>query len=89
MVQLPIGAEDQFTGIVDLITMRAITWTDGTAHEQPAHGASVRAARRRLEESVAELHAEALEELGAMTEQTLRTALRDLTLPIMFSPSDV
>ncbi|GAB2621914.1 elongation factor G 2 [Paractinoplanes abujensis] len=40
----------------------------------------VRAARRRLEEAVAELHPAALEELGHMSDGTLRTALRDLTL---------
>ncbi|GID32834.1 elongation factor G [Paractinoplanes brasiliensis] len=40
----------------------------------------VRAARRRLEEAVAELHPAALEELGDMSDTTLRTAMRELTL---------
>jgi elongation factor G len=29
-IQLPIGAEDQFTGIVDLVTMKARVWLDET-----------------------------------------------------------
>ncbi len=29
-LQLPIGAEDHFKGIVDLITMKAIIWDDAT-----------------------------------------------------------
>ncbi len=28
VMQLPIGAEDKFTGIVDLITMKAVIWED-------------------------------------------------------------
>jgi elongation factor G len=75
VVQLPIPG-----GVVDLVTMRALTWTDGVMHAQPADGTQAQAARRRLEEAVAELHAGALEELDAMSTQTLRTALRDLTL---------
>lgn len=26
VLQLPIGAEDRFAGIVDLVTMKAVTW---------------------------------------------------------------
>jgi elongation factor G len=80
VVQLPIGSEDGFTGVVDLVGMRALRWADGVAHEEPAGGPEVRDARRRLEEAVAERHAGALAELGAMSEGTLRAALRDLTL---------
>ena len=28
-LQLPIGAEDDFKGVVDLITMKGIVWDDG------------------------------------------------------------
>ncbi|MGW1810004.1 elongation factor G [Streptomyces sp. NPDC002078] len=87
VVQLPIGAEDGFTGVVDLVRMRSLVWADGadTAVAGPVPEAlAEEAARRRraLEETVAELHPAALEEfcdretLGA---DTLAGALRDLT----------
>ncbi|MFC8097880.1 elongation factor G [Streptomyces sp. NPDC057363] len=87
VVQLPIGTEDGFTGVVDLLSMRALTWADGAeaVEEGPVPDAlREEAARRRrlLEETVAERHPAALEEfcdretLGAAT---LAAALRDLT----------
>ena len=60
--------------------MRALTWTDGVLTERPATDPAARTARQRLEEAVAELHPEVLEELGAVSEGTLRRALRELTL---------
>ncbi|MEV5436858.1 elongation factor G [Streptomyces sp. NPDC052682] len=86
VTQLPIGAEDGFTGVVDLPRMRALLWADGDAvTEGPVpDGLLAEAARRRrlLEEAVAELHPEALEEYcttGTLSARTLTTALRDLT----------
>ncbi|WP_426366840.1 elongation factor G [Streptomyces sp. E-08] len=87
-VQLPIGREDGFTGVVDLVGMRAYVWADGadTYTGQPVPddlGDEARHRRRRLEETVAELHPGALEEFcetGALTGPTLTGALRDLTL---------
>ncbi|MFI6460863.1 elongation factor G [Streptomyces sp. NPDC050538] len=87
VVQLPIGTEDRFTGVVDLLRMRALVWTDGadTAEEVPIPEALLAEARRRrrlLEEAVAELHAGALEEFydgSALSAETLSSALRDLT----------
>ncbi|KOG43083.1 elongation factor G [Streptomyces resistomycificus] len=87
VVQLPIGSEDAFTGVVDLLRMRALTWPDGgdTVHEGPVPTAlREEAARRRrlLEETVAELHPGALEEFcarSALDTPTLVDALRDLT----------
>ncbi|MFD7684849.1 elongation factor G [Streptomyces sp. NPDC059781] len=86
-VQLPIGAEDTFTGVVDLLHMRALTWTDeGRARDAaPVPDELREEARRRrrlLEEAVAELHPGALEEFcdtGALGTGTLTGALRDLT----------
>ncbi|MFF7122964.1 elongation factor G [Streptomyces sp. NPDC016566] len=87
VVQLPIGAEDGFTGVVDLVRMRSLLWDGGggTAVEGPVPETLTEEALRRrrvLEEAVAELHPAALEEFcagSALTEQTLVAALRDLT----------
>jgi elongation factor G len=84
VVQLPIGREGNLTGVVDLVGMRRLTWSDGAREEEPidraAATAEIRAARRRLEEAVAERHAGALDQLGHMSDATLRRALRELTL---------
>ncbi|NHI05540.1 Elongation factor G 2 [Streptomyces sp. KO7888] len=87
VVQLPIGAEHRFTGVVDLVRMRALVWADGaeTAEEGPVPDAlREEAARRRrlLEEAVADRHPAALEEFcdrETLTAATLAAALRDLT----------
>ncbi|MGW1187965.1 elongation factor G [Streptomyces sp. NPDC002559] len=86
VVQLPIGSEDDFTGVVDLVRMRALVWADGDGvEERPVPDALREEAHRRrrlLEETVAELHPAALEEFcerSALGERTLGTALRDLT----------
>ncbi|MFJ5641807.1 elongation factor G [Streptomyces sp. NPDC093223] len=89
VVQLPIGAEDGFTGVVDLVRMRALVWPDGggTAVTGPVPGglrAEAERRRRALEETVAALHPAALEEFcapgGRVSDGTLRTVLRELTL---------
>ncbi|MEU6298883.1 elongation factor G [Streptomyces erythrochromogenes] len=88
VVQLPIGREDGFTGVVDLVTMRALHWRDESAGFESGpvpEALREEAGRRRrlLEETVAELHAEALEEFcadAALGDGTLARALRELTL---------
>ncbi|WP_327173135.1 elongation factor G [Streptomyces sp. NBC_01336] len=87
VVQLPIGYEDGFTGVVDLLGMRALVWADGSGtYEEGDVPDELRdeAQRRRrlLEETVAELHPSALEEFCARSElsgRTLAGALRELT----------
>ncbi|AKJ09506.1 elongation factor G [Streptomyces incarnatus] len=87
VVQLPIGAEDGFTGVVDLVRMRSLVWADGagTAVEGPVPeslGEEAVRRRRALEETVAELHPAALEEFcerGTLSAGTLAATLRDLT----------
>ncbi|MEU4516089.1 elongation factor G [Nonomuraea wenchangensis] len=92
-VQLPIGAEDGFRGVVDLVRMRALVWDGGGAQvrEEPVPEELLAEARRRrglLEETVAGLHPGALEEFcaapanagAALSEETLALALRELTL---------
>ncbi|WP_042435331.1 elongation factor G [Streptacidiphilus anmyonensis] len=87
VVQLPIGAEEHFTGVVDLVALRALTWPDavsGLRVDEIPHPLRDEALRRRrlLEEAVAELHPRALEEFcadGRLGDQSLAAALRDLT----------
>ncbi|MGC2997698.1 elongation factor G [Streptomyces sp. G35A] len=86
-VQMPIGAEDAFAGVVDLVRMRALTWGDdgeygGGAPVPDELCDEARRRRRLLEEAVAELHPGALEEFcdtGSLGTGTLTAALRDLT----------
>lgn len=88
VVQLPVGREDQFSGVVDLLRLRALTWADGSglAEDGPVpDDLREEAARRRrdLEEAVAERHPAALEEFcaqGTVSAATLSAALRLLTL---------
>ncbi|MCX4742053.1 elongation factor G [Streptomyces antibioticus] len=87
VVQVPIGAEDGFTGVVDLLRMRALIWGDdgggaveGVVPEELREEAVRR--RRLLEEAVAERHPAALEEFcerETLSAATLAAALRDLT----------
>ncbi|WP_433248813.1 elongation factor G [Streptosporangium sp. CA-135522] len=87
VAQLPIGREDGFTGVVDLLRMRSLVWADGheTFEEGPVPDALREEAHRRrrlLEEAVAELHPVALEEFcteSVISARTLAAALRDLT----------
>ncbi|MGW4684787.1 elongation factor G [Streptomyces sp. NPDC004244] len=95
VAQLPIGREDGFTGLVDLVRMRALTWPEGRDTYETADvrgpgavgDADLRAEaerrRRLLEETTAELHPAALEEFcttGALSDETLALALREITL---------
>ncbi|MFH8618732.1 elongation factor G [Streptomyces sp. NPDC017979] len=86
-VQLPIGSEGGFTGVVDLVRMRARQWRagDDAVTDAPVpNGLRAEAVRRRrqLDEAVAELHPQALEEYctgAAVSDATLARALRELT----------
>lgn len=87
VVQLPIGREDGFTGVVDLLRMCALTWSNGGngPQEGPVPDELRTEAvhrRRQLDEAVAELHPVALEEFcatAAVSTDTLRGALREVT----------
>ncbi|MBO4209733.1 elongation factor G [Micromonospora echinofusca] len=87
VVHLPIGREDGFTGVVDLVRMRALVWSGDAPSpvEQPVPDGLRDEARRRrrlLEEAVAERHPAALDEFCAgasVTDSTLVGALREIT----------
>ena len=62
-MQLPIGAEDKFTGIVDLVTMKAVVWEDESLgakfHEEPIPAdlkAQAEEYREKLLEAAADWH---------------------------------
>ena len=87
VVQMPIGREDGFAGVVDLVRMRALSWPAGQetvvvgpVPDELVSEATVR--HRALVEAVAELHAAALDEFcarGDVGAETLVPALRELT----------
>ncbi|WP_306357045.1 MULTISPECIES: elongation factor G [unclassified Nocardia] len=85
-VQLPIGDESEFTGVVDLVRMRALVWQADGLSERPIPAALAELAshrRRALDEAVAERHAAALDEFvdhAELSAETLTAALRELTL---------
>ncbi|AGP31619.1 elongation factor G [Corynebacterium terpenotabidum] len=91
VMQLPIGAEDDFDGVVDLIEMKAITWrgkvdvgADPTIEEIPADLAD-RAAeyRERLLETVAESDEALMEKYFSGEElsiEEIKTAIRKMTV---------
>jgi elongation factor G len=84
-VQLPIGAEEAFVGVVDLVTMTALLWDKGTGIEFRTEAIPVgmlpaaEAARHALIEAVAETSDELMEtyfESGELTESQIRFGMR-------------
>ena len=47
-IQLPIGAESEFSGVIDLLEMRALVWEDGMgeSYEDRGHPRGARSRRR-------------------------------------------
>ncbi|HSQ69537.1 MAG TPA: elongation factor G, partial [Steroidobacteraceae bacterium] len=86
VIQLPIGAEDKFEGVVDLVRMKAIYWDDETQgmrfdyREIPADLAELAAEyREKLVEAAAEGDEELLHkylEEGVLSDAELRKGLR-------------
>jgi elongation factor G len=95
-VQLPIGQEEHFRGVVDLVEMKAITWTDdlgtnmtiGDIPDELAEQAHEY--HHQLIDSVAdhddELLETYLEDEEKVTPEMLRRALRKATLDITVTP---
>ncbi len=89
-VQIPIGAEEGFSGVVDLIKMRSIIWDDasqGTKFEYGEIPAELTAKAAEWREKMLEAAAEASEEMmekylgeGDLSEEELKKALRDRTI---------
>jgi len=65
-IQIPIGAEEKFAGVVDLVTMQAIYWDDATQgmkFERRAIPAELAAEAKEWHDKMVEAAAEANEEL--------------------------
>jgi elongation factor G len=89
-LQLPIGAEDGFQGVVDLIKMQAIYWNEadmGTTYEARDIPAELADACKTWREAMVEAAAEASDELMEkylegveLSEEEIRAGLRRRTL---------
>ncbi|WP_269531246.1 elongation factor G [Chitinimonas sp. BJYL2] len=95
-IAIPIGAEDGFTGVVDLIKMKAILWDEasqGMKFDYVDIPADLVATANEWREKMVEAAAESSEELmnkyletGEMTEEELIGALRARTLACEIQP---
>jgi elongation factor G len=89
-IQIPIGAEDNFKGVVDLIKMKAILWDDasqGMKFEYVDVPAELVDSANEWREKLVETAAEASEDLmnkyleeGELSEAEIKKALRDRTI---------
>lgn len=94
-IQVPIGAEDQFKGIIDLVTMRAMVYTDDlgtTSDTAEIPGDLVDKAneyREKLLEAVADTDEELMMkylEGEELTEEEIRKGIRKGTIGLKFIP---
>ncbi|MBM7655972.1 elongation factor G [Neobacillus cucumis] len=94
-IQLPIGAEDQFEAIIDLVEMNAVFYgndlgTDIEVRDIPAeYMDQAEEYREKLVEAVAELDEELMEKyLGGeeITKEELKSAIRKGTVNVEFYP---
>ena len=96
-IQIPVGEEDSFKGVVDLITMKAIFWHDetmGAEYEIDEIPDNLRADaeewRDKLLETLAETDETLMEKYfddpSTITEDEIRTAIRKATLAMEIFP---
>jgi elongation factor G len=96
-IQIPIGAEETFKGVVDLITMKAIFWHDETMgaeysiEEIPADLLSeAQEWREKMLETIAECDDVLMEKFfddpSTITEDEIRVAIRKGTLSMVINP---
>ncbi len=95
-IQLPIGAEDYFQGVVDLVTMKSVIWDDDsmgmnmTVGEIPENLVpDAEAAREQLIEALADTDESLLEKFlegKTITDDEVKSALRAATLNISVVP---
>jgi elongation factor G len=95
-VVVPIGAEDKFTGVVDLLKMKAIQWDEpsqGMKFEYQDVPADLLDVAKKWRENMIEAAAEASEELmnkyleeGELSEEEIVAGLRKRTLACEIQP---
>ena len=95
-IQIPIGAEENFQGVVDLVKMKAIFWDEasqGTKFEYRDIPAELAESAQSWREQMVESAAEATEELmnkyleeGDLTEDEIKKGLRLRTLSCEIQP---
>ncbi len=96
-LQLPIGAEDNFQGVVDLIRMKGIIWdveTEGMTYQEVDIPADMQADaedwRAQLVEAVAEyddaLMEKFFEDPNSISEDEIHTAIRKATIDLSIVP---
>jgi elongation factor G len=89
-IQIPVGAEDHFQGVVDLVKMKAIVWDDesqGVKFEYEEIPANLLATAREWREKMVEAAAEASDALldkylagEPLTEDEIKSGLRQRTV---------
>jgi elongation factor G len=97
VIQLPIGAEEKFVGIVDLISMKAVVWEEESLgakfHEEPIPSGMKDQAeeyREKLLETVADCDETIMEkylEGKEIGEAELRKAIRNASLSLKIVPA--
>ncbi len=89
VIQIPIGAEEHFQGIVDLVKMKAIIWDEdkGVTFQYGEIPANLTAVCNEYREKLVEAAAEASEELmnkylegGELSEEEIKKAIRQRTI---------
>jgi elongation factor G len=96
-MQLPIGAEDSFSGVVDLVKMKAIYWNEanlGMTFEEKEIPADMQDLCEKWRERMIEAAAEANEELmekylleGCLTNEEIKSGIRAQTIANQIVPA--
>src|SRR6516164_1961882 len=95
-IELPVGSEDQFKGVVDLVAMKAVLWHDETLGAQfdlvdiPADMVeAAKEAREKMIEAVAEHDDHLFEKFiegQPVTEEEIRAGIRKATVALKIFP---
>jgi len=95
-IQIPVGKEEHFKGVVDLVTMKSLVWDEDTLgatfHEEELSGELLAEAQEWREKMIEEIssHDDALMDKylsgEALTEDEIKAAIRTSTIKIDIIP---